>query len=48
MSLVTWDPQNGWGFANTQYAHRNIHWLDDDTFQRRWRAMARILIWAEP
>ena len=48
MSLVPWDPQLGWGFANTQYAHHHIHWLDDDTLQRRWRAMARILVWAEP
>jgi hypothetical protein len=44
MSLVAWDPQRGWGFANTQYNHRDIHWLADEVFQRQWRAMARLLV----
>jgi hypothetical protein len=44
MSLVAYDPQLGWGFANTQYNHHNIHWLRNETFQHQWRAMARLLV----
>lgn len=44
MALVVWDPQQGWGFANTQYNHHNIHWLPDEIFQRQWRAMGRLVV----
>jgi hypothetical protein len=48
MTLVAWDPVRGWGFANTQYSHHNIHWVPDQTFQRQWRALAHLLVWARP
>ena len=44
MSLVAWDAERGWGFANTQYDHHEITWLDDATFTRQWRAMANLLV----
>jgi hypothetical protein len=44
MTLVAWDAEKGWGFANTQYDHHEITWLDDSTFRRRWRAMANLLV----
>ena len=47
MTLVVWDPLQGWGFANTQYSHQNIHWLPEETFQRQWRAMGRLVIVAQ-
>jgi hypothetical protein len=48
MTLIAWDPQKGWGFANTQYDDHNVHWVRDDLFQRQWNAMARLLIRAKP
>jgi hypothetical protein len=44
MTLVAWDVEKGWGFANTQFAHHDIHWLSDVLFQGQWRAMAHLLI----
>jgi hypothetical protein len=44
MTLVAWDDERGWGFANTQYNHHNIDWLDDKTFQTQWRHMGRLLV----
>jgi hypothetical protein len=44
MTLVAVDPQQGWGFANTQYPHHDIHWLPDPTFTHQWKAMAHLLV----
>jgi len=44
MSLVAVDPDKGWGFANTQYNHHNIHWLQDSTFKTQWKAMFHLFI----
>lgn len=44
MTLVAWDAEKGWGFANTQYQHHEITWLDDSTFRRGWRSMANLLV----
>jgi hypothetical protein len=44
MTLVAWDPEEGWGFANTQFDHHDIHWLDNETFLKRWKAMGRLVI----
>jgi hypothetical protein len=44
MTLVAWDPQKGWGFANTQYDHHDIHWVPEEVFQRQWRAMGHLLV----
>lgn len=48
MTLVAYDPLQGWGFANTQYDHHFISWLSDETFRARWKALFRILIEAKP
>jgi hypothetical protein len=47
MTLVVWEPQEGWGFANTQYNHQNVHWVPEEVFQRQWRAMGRLVIFAQ-
>lgn len=47
MTLVAWDPAEGWGFANTQFDNHQIHWVADAVFAPRWRAMARLAITAE-
>ena len=44
MTLVAWDPDKGWGFANTQYNHHNVDWWDADTVRKQWRNMGRLLI----
>ena len=47
MTLVEFDDQQGWGFANTQYDHHNIHWLPDATFTQQWKAMGNLLVEVE-
>jgi hypothetical protein len=44
MTLVAWDPEKGWGFANTQYSHRRISWVPDPLFQERWNRYGRLLV----
>jgi len=44
MTMVAWEGQNGWGFANTQYDHHRIHWLDEAIFNKLWGSMLRMLI----
>lgn len=44
MTLVAWDELQGWGFANTQYPHHNIHWVNAQKFSNQWKAMARLLV----
>lgn len=44
MTLVAWDELQGWGFANTQYPHHNIHWLPAEKFTSQWKAMARLMV----
>lgn len=44
MTLIGWDDQHGWGFANTQLNHHNPYWLSDEDFAKQWRAMMNILI----
>lgn len=44
MTLVAWDEEMGWGFANTQYDHHNVDWHSDESFTRQWKAMGRLLI----
>lgn len=48
MTCVTWQPDKGYGFANTQYDHHDIFWLEESTFLQQWRAMGRILIKVTP
>ncbi|MBN2146836.1 MAG: hypothetical protein JW726_05585 [Anaerolineales bacterium] len=44
MALVAWDAENGWGFANTQFNHHDITWLEDAKFQKEWKAIGRLLV----
>lgn len=48
MTLVAWHPQQGWGFANTQYNHKKIDWHADEKFRRQWNNWGRILIEIPP
>lgn len=44
MTLVAWDPLQGWGFANTQVEDHKIYWLSDKTFKTQWQAMGHLLV----
>lgn len=44
MSLVAWDDDQGWGFANTQHNHHNIDWHANEEFMRQWKAMGHLLV----
>jgi hypothetical protein len=44
MTLITWNPGKGWGFANTQRNDQKIDWFEDAYFQSRWNAMGRLLV----
>jgi hypothetical protein len=44
MTLVAWDAHKGWGFANTQFSHPNIHWVSEDYFNQHWKVMARLYV----
>jgi hypothetical protein len=48
MTLIAWDQHKGWGFANTQFSHHNIHWISDDYFKRHWKVTVHLLIQAKP
>ena len=44
MTLVAWDPEKGWGFANTQFNRKNITWRPDTDFQEKWNKFGRLLV----
>jgi hypothetical protein len=44
MTLVEWDADKGWGFANTQRQHHDMDWMTDELFSRQWRAMGRMVV----
>jgi hypothetical protein len=44
MTLVMWNSEHGWGFANTASSQPVIYWMTDQEFQRKWRTMGRLLI----
>jgi hypothetical protein len=44
MTLVAWDPDKGWGFANTQYNHHHITWLGHTQFMRDWKTFKKPII----
>lgn len=47
MLLIAWHPKRGWGFANTQFIHRDIFWMSNSAFQKHWRAMVHLLVEAK-
>jgi hypothetical protein len=44
MTLVAWDEEKGWGFANTQFSHHRISWVSDDSFREKWNNYGRLLV----
>jgi hypothetical protein len=44
MALVKWDPNQGWGFANTQKPDHQISWLSDSQFRAQWQFIFRTLV----
>lgn len=48
MTLVAYEPDKGWGFANTQYDNHDIFWVNDDTFTKQWKAMGHLLVRVTP
>jgi hypothetical protein len=44
MTLLSWDPDMGWGFANTQRDDHEIDWFSNESFLPRWKAMGRLVI----
>lgn len=49
ITLVAWDPQLGWGLANTQHPEAFIEWVEDAKFRSMWRKMGNLLVeaWKE-
>ena len=43
-TLVAWDPEKGWGFADTQLKEKNISWRSDESFQKKWNNYGRLLV----
>ena len=48
MTLVAWDEEMGWGFANTQNDHHAIQWIPNEKFLNEWRATGYLLVEADP
>jgi hypothetical protein len=44
MTLVAWDEEKGWGFANTQYKQHRITWHSDADYQEKWNKYGRLLV----
>ena len=44
MTLVAWDVEKGWGFANTQFSHHRISWEPHQGFQEMWNNYGRLLV----
>jgi hypothetical protein len=44
MTLLAWDSDRGWGFANTGINQRSLYWIPDWDFIMKWRAMGKLLV----
>jgi hypothetical protein len=44
MTLVAFDDEKGWGFANTQYEHHDVDWWSDEKVKKLWGNMAHLLV----
>jgi hypothetical protein len=44
MSLVAYDDEKGWGFANTQYESHEIDWWGHEKVKKLWGNMGRLLV----
>ena len=47
MALVKWDPNLGWGFANTQFPYHRHTWIQDDLFRKQWQFTFRTVVEVE-
>jgi hypothetical protein len=48
MTLVGWDKEQGWGFANTQHNHHKVDWKPDEVVSKQWKAMGHLLVEVDP
>lgn len=48
MTLVAWDEEKGFGFANTQFNHHNIDWHPEEAYVEGWKATGRLLVEVRP
>lgn len=46
MTLVAYDNGKGWGFANTQNNHHNVHWFEHEKFTGLWKNTGRLAVTA--
>jgi hypothetical protein len=44
MTLIAWDEEDGFGFANTQYPKKDIFWLPAESFTIQWKNMGNLLV----
>ena len=44
MTLLAWDQQDGWGFANTQFDDHRMFWMSPEEFSKKWKALGRLLV----
>lgn len=44
MTLIAWDKEDGFGFANTQYPTKDIYWLPAENFKTKWKSMGNLLV----
>ena len=44
MTLIAWDDEVGFGFANTQYESKEIYWLKSEEFIKKWKNMGNLLV----
>jgi hypothetical protein len=48
MVLLAHNPGLGWGFADPASRHSSLRWMDDESFDKRWRAMGRMAVLVAP
>ncbi len=48
MTLVAYHPQQGFGFANTQFSQQTIDWIPQSRFLSLWKASLRCTIIVNP
>ena len=48
MTLVAWDEDQGFGFANTQFNHHNIDWHAEEAYIKEWKASGHLLVEVRP
>jgi len=44
MTLIAWDENGHWGFANTQMNEKNIDWKPEEYFNKHWKTFSRLCV----